>query len=881
MELKNYQQVALDTLRKFLEEARISGPTDAYKQVTGTPEQSRRLGQLAGEYAPLTDLPEVPYACLRLPTGGGKTILAAHAISVAKEAWLEKDFPLVLWLVPTNTIRQQTVEALKKTGHPYRQVLDDAFGGQVRVFDIQDFTTILPHDLASKLCVVVGTIQSLRVKNTEGRKVYAHHEMLENHFTHVSPGAPGLERQDDGPGKGDIRFSFANLLHVHRPLMIVDEAHNAMTGLTRDMQQRVNPAAVIEFTATPLSNANTIHSASALELKAEEMIKMPIRLEEHTAWEGAVTGAIHNRAALEEEAAKDADLIRPIVLYQATKKNEAVPVDLLKQHLLDVHNIPPEQIAVATGTQRELDDIDLFDPACPVRHVITVEALKEGWDCSFAYVFCSVANVRSAVAVEQLLGRVLRMPYAKARESAILNKAYAHVISGGFSGEAAKEVVEKLEGMGFTESEIADAVEIVQEDLNIGMFAPKRQGPHKRVALDISASLLTRVAEIAPTKIKLKADENGKAVLEISGLPSASEITQVSDMLPGKMAETFSEELAEYVTDNAALASPAEQGKPFRVGRLMTRIQGELEFAETDILMEYFDWSLEDCDVRFEAHEFGDQQVANAFEIYLNSTQVTYRTAQSQGGLDPTGGVTEWTPQQLVRNLDRLVCDPMIAQTDLHDWLAKVVNYLTVHRGIALADLMVLRFRLAKKIRERLAAYKMAQRENAHQMYLFSPEAEVEVSLEKGFEFRDGMFWDLPKHIPQKYQFSKHYLGPDNIVKFDGKGEQGDEFRCAQMIDQTAEVAYWIRNPSQHPDAFRLDLPKQKHYPDFMVKLKDDRILAVEYKGDMLADTGDSAAKRAIGQKWEDASKGSHLYLMIEKQKDGMTMQEQLLKKIQ
>ncbi len=65
--------------------------------------------------------------------------------------------------------------------------------------------------------------------------------------------------------------------------------------------------------------------------------------------------------------------------------------------------------------------------------VITVEALKEGWDCSFAYVLASLQNINSATDVEQLLGRVLRMPYAKLRQNDELNKAYAHVISSSIA----------------------------------------------------------------------------------------------------------------------------------------------------------------------------------------------------------------------------------------------------------------------------------------------------------------------------------------------------------------------------------------------------------------------------------------------------------------
>ena len=307
---------------------------------------------------------------------------------------------------------------MKNAGHPYRQALDEDFDGRVRVFDIADFTHLRPHDLRDHCCIVVGTLQTLRVKSTEGRKVYAHHEEMEPHFSGGQDATPGLERLDGG----GVKFSFANLLHIHRPLMIVDEAHNAVTGLTREMQARVNPCAIIEFTATPRPKSNILYSVTAQELKREDMIKLPIMLSEHDTWQNAVNGAIAKRASLTEAAKQDADYLRPIVLLQAQKKGQEVTVDALKKHLMDVENISESAIAVATGDQRELDGIDLFDRACPIEYVITVEALKEGWDCSFAYVFCSVSRIHSATDVEQLLGRVLRMPYAKRRRAADLNR---------------------------------------------------------------------------------------------------------------------------------------------------------------------------------------------------------------------------------------------------------------------------------------------------------------------------------------------------------------------------------------------------------------------------------------------------------------------------
>ena len=102
--------------------------------------------------------------------------------------------------------------------------------------------------------------------------------------------------------------------------MIVDEAHNAVTGLTREMKARLNPSAIIEFTATPKPKSNILHSVSAQELKQAEMIKLPIMLTEHTSWQNAVTAAIAARASLDKTAKEDPDYIRPIVLFQPSPR---------------------------------------------------------------------------------------------------------------------------------------------------------------------------------------------------------------------------------------------------------------------------------------------------------------------------------------------------------------------------------------------------------------------------------------------------------------------------------------------------------------------------------------------------------------------------------
>ena len=236
--LKKYQVATLSELKSYLELARTIGARRAFDERDKVGVKESR------KYRPLEGMETVPYVCLRLPTGGGKTLLSAHTAKIAADAYLEREFPIVLWLVPTNTIRAQTLETLKKPGNPNYETLNTAFEGRVRVLDIAEFSQLTPADLQTHVCVIVGTMQALRVTNTDGRKVYAHNENLEPHFSSIPPDAPGLERIEEGDGKGQIKFSFRNLLAWHRPLVLVDEAHNNTSSLSFEVLQRVNAACV-------------------------------------------------------------------------------------------------------------------------------------------------------------------------------------------------------------------------------------------------------------------------------------------------------------------------------------------------------------------------------------------------------------------------------------------------------------------------------------------------------------------------------------------------------------------------------------------------------------------------------------------------------------
>lgn len=761
MQLKQYQEKALSVLRRFFEEARMVGPKNAYESIIKEPEQAERLQRFGGSYVgPLADLPNVPYICLRLPTGGGKTLLGAYAVEVARDAWVEKDCPLVLWLTPTNTIRQQTADALKNNVHAYRRVLDAAFDGQVRVFDIAEFAQIRPQDLRDNCCIVVGTIQTLRVTNTEGRKAYAHNESLVPHFAEVSHSMPRLEALEGG----GVKFSFANLLHLHHPLMIVDEAHNAVTGLTRDMQARVNPCAIIEFTATPRPNSNILYSVTALELKREEMIKLPIRLHEHDSWQNAVTGAVAARAALAKFAQAEAGYIRPIVLFQAQKSNQEVTVEVLRRHLLEVERVAERSVAVATGDQRQLDGIDLFDPQCPIEYVITVEALREGWDCSFAYVFCTVSSIQSAQNMEQLFGRVLRMPYAKRRRASELNRAYAYV-SEPSAGAAARSLADKLVSMGFEEEEAQANVQTGLLGTDVGgalLDQPDRPQRTFRYALPYSPETLSALNAIGDEQLMVRRSSGEEIEVSAKGDLNERLAAAISGAIPKADLEFLAAHIKRYRDEIEAHKSPAERGETFKAPGLVAAIQGSLELADTTLFVEDHDWSLLNHPAKLEEPEFNIRETARSFEIDIDGRRIRHHFLNEQEQFALNVVVDSWTPEALVLWLDPQVRQPDISQGELLKWLRDLIHYLTQNRGMLVSALMRCKFLLARRIKSKLDAIRRQERKRAYQNSLFALGAKVSVSFDTAFNFKEGMFQDVQPYRG-RWQPNKHFLGPDKI----------------------------------------------------------------------------------------------------------------------
>ena len=862
--LKNYQQRTLAALEEYFRLARIMGsPKEAFERFV----KENPTDTIPQTYRHRWELTDVPYVCLRLPTGGGKTLLASHAVHIAAKNFMERDYPLVLWLVPTNTIRKQTADALKDPSHPYREALNDAFGyGNVVVFDIEDINAIRPKDLSDKACIVLATMQTLRVSdaNKEARKVYGHNENFEPHFKALPNIAPGLDRMDDKED-GQVLFSFVNILHQLRPLVIVDEAHKAVSGLSGEMMQRINPSCVIEMTATPV-DSNVLYRVYASDLKKEEMVKLPFMLTEHGNWEQAINGAVQTRKKLAELAAQDTDgYIRPIVLFQAEKKNLRYTVDVLKQHLIDNEGINESEIAIATGEQRGLDEINLFDKTCPINYVITIEALKEGWDCSFAYVFCSVAQTRSSIDVEQLLGRVMRMPYAKKRRIEALNKAYAHAVSPSFA-TAVDEMYQNLVNMGFDASEAAESIIHNPQLPGIDIHQlPLMRGTADDAVLVLHVSKkpnLSSLPEEEQQNIVIQESTTGTFTVEYRGEGSSEVEAIVIAAAPKKQAEEIKRQFAIHRVKKAQAKPPcpAQRKELFAVGQVLLNLWGSKELPEQETILMAVDWSPLKYSNGLTPEQFHYNEQARTFEFDLNGEKMQYREADRQTEYTLLAGASILKEHNLVIWLDTQCRQNDIRQPDLMEFCRRSVQALINQGGYDLGLLSRAKYALAAALTDNINQLRKKALQEGYQQLFFSKERAVEVDFSEPhvFPFEDYALTIAP--YTGAYTFKKHYYPVPR-----GLEPKGEEFECARIIDMHPKVKFWVRNVDRQEGSFRLPLHDGWFYPDFVAELEDGRQLVVEYKGGHIATSEDTARKNLIGELWMKEGKGKNLFLMATK----------------
>lgn len=486
MQLKEYQSRTLETFERWLR-ALSEAKEDARDNVArrtrlGRPvlpehrnyprhawEQLAADGELppgAGPYVERYDSAErpVPHICFKVPTGGGKTLLAAAALER-----LNRPRGLVVWVMPTRAIYAQTRSALRDKAHPYRQSLERASGGRIKLLEKDD--RFAPADVAGGLCVMLLMLQA------SNNQINRERLLMNRNAARYRPFFP--DRDDVAnrqllakksaldQDEGGIIHSLTNVLKLLRPVVVLDEAHKAYGRSAADQYARTisnfNPSMVIELSATPRANiSNLLVDIAGTELKAEEMIKSPVMVTpvpEHIDWQDTLreahTELEHLAGAADALEASEGRYIRPIAVVRAErtgpKQRDGIRVHALdvKDYLINDLGVPAYAVRIKSSETDELGQEDLLAQSSPVRWIITKDALKEGWDCSFAYMLVLLDKTQAPTAITQLVGRVMRQPDACLTNREALNQCYVYCWTNDVS-KAVQQVKNGLENEGLT-----------------------------------------------------------------------------------------------------------------------------------------------------------------------------------------------------------------------------------------------------------------------------------------------------------------------------------------------------------------------------------------------------------------------------------------------
>jgi type III restriction enzyme len=866
---KDYQNETLRSLRVYWSKCRVSGnPATSFIEATaelhGMAHPYHKVGALENG----TELPEdMPFVCLRVPTGGGKTVIGARAVRVFKDELLDEEQPLVLWLVPSEAIKSQTVNLMKDLGSELRRVLDDELG-DVEIYDGPEALGIQPNVIAGKATIIVSTIQAYRVDATEGRRVYDNSGGLMSHFDHIP-----LEVKNLFPA--GFPHSLVNVLRMHRPLVIVDEAHSARSNLSLQTLERFQPRAIVELTATPITDhkeyppSNVLHSVSAMELKAEKMIKLPVELTAEPGFKEIMAAAIGQRESLEAEAALERaatqEYIRPILLLQAEPHNQdrpdALTVEVLEAALREDHHIPVDQIAVHTGDEKGLKDVDLNAENCPIRFVVTQSALKEGWDCPFAYVLCSVANLSSNTAVEQMLGRILRMPKAKEKQRPALNRAYAFVRSPNFYLAANQLRDQLVKKSGYEEKEARE-------------FFVQRK---KQSAFDFDASGRRCVTVTLPEDFPLDSlspaarehivkHDPAKREITLSGKPDKKTVKALIEAVQDPEAkEIIRAAVAQLGMQETIMASPAERQEHFAIPQMMLELDGEIIPADEGIWLET-EWSPplppRDNDIPTLTRA---EKARNSGIIDVVDGNVVTRELPEVADRQRLIEVREnWDVVRLVSWLDRNIPHDDLDAGVARAWFDAVIQRM--QEGVPLGRLVRERFDLRRSLEAVIATLRREARRQEYQMALFGEHHTVKVRVGGGFNFvYDPNAYPARTICPRSGDFVRHYYEKVGELETEtGKGKAKEEFLCAQFIDEQPEIEWWVRNLDRQPvHSFWLQTSTDRFYPDFVAKLTNERVLAVEYKGEDRSTNRDSEEKERLGKLWEERSGGQCFFEMV------------------
>lgn len=856
MELKDYQQRVIQNIEQYLETLeRIPDLAKAFKDYW---DNKGAIGMDAYK----NTVQGVPHVCTKVPTAGGKTFIAVNALAPIFSSLTKynpKRGKLVVWLVPSTTILDQTVKALSSPEHPYRKRLDQLFGNnRVAVYEKKDLLmgAGFSRDSATEqLSIVVMSFDSFRTRNKDGRKIYQENSYLASFITNRDEQDYVLPDTDSS--------ALINVIRQLRPVVVVDESHNAESELSVDMLQNLNADFILDLTATPRKNSNIISYVDALALKKQHMVKLPVIVANRNHKEEVIESALILRRQLEalakKEEAEGGKYIRPIVLFQAQPRtnDDNTTFKKIKEKLIEL-KIPAEQIAIKTADINEIKNENLLSRDCPIRYIITVNALKEGWDCPFAYVLASLADKSSSVDVEQILGRILRMPHVQQHSNDLLNLSYVFTASSRFQ-ETLDNIVKGLNRAGFSELDyrimesvvstenkqgtlpainndlFTSATETNDDEFNLDMISPDWQQDPIKPTINTGepqqtpASFIEQVTQQAITQNqafeKQALVSSGEFSPELETKMNRHKVKDIfkNDIASLKIPQFFIKVDASGFFDDGEtlqLFEKEELLKDFKLSRCDTQISFD------NIDSEFYSVDLDQIgenDYTPKAFKLKERDKAKFSEYILSLPKDSQR-------------------KNLASRLSTLIGNMYpITDQEIKIYISHIIETMEAEQ---IRDCIENDFSYVKKIKQKINTLA-----DTHALKEFENYIDIDRILSKPH-------FSLPESITPSSNASSIpkslYINEASMNNF--------ERRMIADIANLDNIHWWHRNFSVGK-GFRVN-GYLNMYPDFIIKTTSGKIILLETKGDD-RDNSDSQLKLKLGDIWESAAGRQFRYLMV------------------
>lgn len=861
MELKNYQIQVIRDLERFLEllieEQSISSAYSTLWNGKGV-----NVG-IDGMPPYNSELAGVPQVCFKVPTGGGKTFLAANSIRPIFDSMPHIHPKAVVWLVPSDAILTQTYRTLTDKNHDYRKKIDVDFGNKVEIYSKQQLLNgqnFNPTSVSDNLSVFVLSYDSFRTSKKDGRKAYQENGSLLPFVRFKQDSGSLLEDTDE--------TALIQVIRKLNPVVIVDESHHATSKLSKEMLQNFNPSFVLDLTATPKNGSNIISFVDARQLKAENMVKLPVIVYNRKSQEDVFVSAISLRRKLENEAVEEQKnggrYIRPIVLFQAQPRtnDDSTTYDKIKHTLIDM-GIPESEIAIKTADRDELKNIDLSSKDCSIRYIITVNALKEGWDCPFAYILATVANRTSSIDVEQILGRILRLPNTRKNEREVLNLSYVITSSNAFYATLDK-VVAGLNAAGFTSKDYR-IDDYVEQDTEFSVEQAGNIQTELKLENDVTDDTNNVSDEIDSLNIDFVREQISPFVNNDNmESQSQSEVNDVvTDMLDHAKTQNELywqdfEETEEY------LPVPPEVGnkmKHYKVNQLYASEAGQIEIPqfmietgrslfsehEHQVLTKenlYAGFSLLDKDTVIDFDSI-DSEIAR---IDIDDSDAMPKAWKLQGF--DSQNVKQWFDEQPSDRKMRLCKDMIIKKLsknnaindrDLEVYVDRIIQNLTEDQ---LTDMEqtpgIYVLKINKKVNSLLNEY-------AKKMF-FEWVEQDKISCQSSYK--------LPKEISPTETIASI---PKSLYNEEEKFDTEYERKVVMELSSLNNIKWWHRNMARKGFAINGAV---NAYPDLMVRTESGKLLLIETKGDQL-ENSESREKAEIGAKWAEMAGRMYKYYMV------------------